>query len=108
LQNIAATCIFLATKVEENPRKLPDIIKNTSRFAQKNWTLQIDEQDKEYWRWRDTILYNEDVLLEQLCFDFDVVHPYEYLVNLVTRFTPGNSALGKCAWAFINDRYLNA
>lgn len=43
--------------------------------------------------------------MEQLCFDFDVVHPYDYLVSLVKRFTPGNSALGKCAWAFINDRY---
>jgi hypothetical protein len=42
--------------------------------------------------------------MEQLCFDFDVVHPYEYLVNLVKWFAAGNSALGKCAWAFMNDR----
>jgi protein BUR2 len=66
--------------------------------------LEIDEQSKEYWRWRDTILYNEELLMEQLCFDFEVMHPYDYLVGLVKRFASGNSVLGKCAWAFINDR----
>jgi protein BUR2 len=68
--------------------------------------LEIDEQSKEYWRWRDTILYNEELLMEQLCFDFEVIHPYDYLVGLVKRFASGNSVLGKCAWAFINDRYI--
>ena len=43
-------------------------------------------------------------MLEALCFDFDVVHPYDYIVQLVQRFAPGNSTLGKCGWAFINDR----
>ena len=77
----------------------------SARFSQRNWELEIDEQSKEYWRWRDIILYTEEHLLEALCFDFDVVHPYDYLLELVNRFTPGNGALGKCAWAFINDRY---
>ena len=105
MQEVAATCVFLATKVEENPRKLPDLITASARFSQRNWELEIDEQSKEYWRWRDIILYTEEHLLESLCFDFDIVHPYSYLWELVNRFTPGNSALGKCAWAFINDRY---
>ena len=47
----------------------------------------------------------EEQLLESLCFDFDITHPYDYVVQLVQRFAPGNSALGRCAWAFINDRY---
>ena len=48
----------------------------------------------------------EEQLLESLCFDFDITHPYDYVVQLVQRFAPGNSALGRCAWAFINDRYV--
>ena len=97
--------MFLATKVKENPRKLPDLITAAVRFTQHDETLEIDEQSKEYWKWRDHILYTEEHLLEALCFDFDVTHPYEYLTKLVHRVCPGNSALGKCAWAFINDRY---
>jgi hypothetical protein len=102
---VAATCIFLATKVEENPRKLPDLITASARFSQRNQDLEIDGQSKEYWKWRDTILYTEEHLLEALCFDFDVKHPYDYILELVHQFAPGNSSLGKCAWAFINDRY---
>jgi protein BUR2 len=66
--------------------------------------MEIDEQSKEYWRWRDKILYTEEILLESLCFDFDITHPYEFVVQLVRQFASGNSTLGKCAWAFINDR----
>lgn len=95
----------MATKVEENPRKLPDLIIASVRFAQRNPDLEIDEQSKEYWRWRDKILYTEEFLLESLCFDFDITHPYDDVVQLVKQYSPGNSALGKCAWAFINDRY---
>jgi len=91
--------------VEENPRKLPDLITAAARYTQHDPALEIDEQSKEYWKWRDTILYAEEHLLEALCFDFDVTHPYEYLTKLVHRFCSGNSVLGKCAWAFINDRY---
>ena len=90
--------------MEENPRKLPDLITATVRFSQRNWQLEIDEQSKEYWKWRDTILYTEEHLLEALCFDFDITHPYDYVVQLVRQLTPGNSALGRCAWAFVNDR----
>ena len=98
--------MFLATKVEENPRKLPDLILMSTRVSRKDDALVIDEQSKEYWRWRDSILYYEERLLESLCFDFDVVHPYDEIMTLVRRFAPGNSVLGKCAWAFINDRYF--
>ena len=91
--------------MEENPRKLPDLIAASARFSQRNWDLEIDEQSKEYWRWRDAILYTEEHLLEALCFDFDIKHSYDYVVQLVQRFAPGNSTLGRCAWAFINDRY---
>jgi len=66
--------------------------------------MEIDEQSKEYWRWRDKILFTEEYLLEALCFDFDITHPYDYVVQLVLQYSPGNSTLGKCAWAFINDR----
>jgi protein BUR2 len=90
--------------VEENPRKLPDLIIATARFTQRNPELEIDEQSKEYWRWRDVILYMEEQLLEGLSFDFDVMHPYDYYIKLVHRFAPGNAAVGKCGWAFLNDR----
>ena len=47
----------------------------------------------------------EEYLVEALCFDFDITHPYDEVVQLVRRFVPRNSALENCAWAFVNDRY---
>lgn len=61
---VAATATFLATKVEENCRKMKELVVACARVAQKNPSLLLDEQSKEYWRWRDTILHNEDLLLE--------------------------------------------
>ncbi|KAI9808953.1 MAG: Cyclin- protein fam58a [Pycnora praestabilis] len=104
---IAATSIFLATKVEENCRKMRELVIACCRVAQKNPNLVIDEQSKEYWRWRDTILHNEDLLLEAMCFDLSLEPPYKTLYNFLVYFgEDGNKKLRNAAWAFVNDSNL--
>ncbi|KZF19750.1 cyclin-like protein [Xylona heveae TC161] len=104
---IAATAIFLATKVEENCRKMRDLIIACCRVAQKNPNLVIDEQSKEYWRWRDTILHNEDILLEAICFDLSLEPPYKTLYDFLVFFgQEHNKKLRNAAWAFVNDSNL--
>ncbi len=104
---IAATSLFLATKVEENCRKMRELVIACCRVAQKNSNLVIDEQSKEYWRWRDTILHNEDVLLEALCFDLSLEPPYNILFEFLMYFGEGNNKkLRNAAWAFVNDSNL--
>ena len=82
----AATALFLATKVEENCRKMKELVVACCRVAQKQPNLVIDDQNKEYWKWRDTILQNEDLLLEALCFDLQLEttlsHPVRVLAVL--------------------------
>jgi protein BUR2 len=104
---IAATSLFLATKVEENCRKMRELVIACCRVAQKNLNLVIDEQSKEYWRWRDTILHNEDVLLEALCFDLSLEPPYNTLFEFLMYFGEAdNKKLRNAAWAFVNDSNL--
>ncbi|KAL2315943.1 Cyclin pch1 [Schizosaccharomyces pombe] len=100
---VAATCIFLATKVEDSVRKLRDIVINCAKVAQKNSNVLVDEQTKEYWRWRDVILYTEEVLLEALCFDFTVEHPYPYVLSFIKKFVADDKNVTKVAWTYIND-----
>lgn len=77
------------------------------RVAQKDPHKSVDEQDREYWRWRDVILYNEDVMLEALCFDLSLEPPYKTLFDLLILFgEDDNISLRNAAWAFINDSYL--
>lgn len=48
---VAATALFLATKVEESCRKMKEMVLAFCRVAQKNPNLIIDEQSKDFWRW---------------------------------------------------------
>lgn len=107
--NIAATALFLANKVEENCRKTKDIIIAVAKVAQKNAKLVIDEQSKEYWRWRDSILTYEEVMLEQLTFDLMIDNPYHHLFELLGKLDiVHNKELRQNAWAFCNDACLTS
>ena len=100
----AATALFLATKVEESCRKMKELILAFCRVAQKNPNLVIDEQSKDWWRWRDCILHNEDVLLETLCFDLTVESPHRQLFEMLKWYgVEHNKRLRNAAWSFVTD-----
>lgn len=102
--DIGATALFLATKCEETTRKLSDIVISCAKTAQKNDNVVIDEQSKDYWTWRDVILYNEELLLEALCFDLVVDHSYSLLKSYWRQFGAVNE-IAKAAWCIANDTY---
>lgn len=80
-----------------------------AKVAQKNAKLIIDEQSKEYWRWRDSILTYEEVMLEQLTFDLMLDNPYRHLFQLLGQLDiVHNKGLRQAAWAFCNDACLTA
>ena len=106
---IAATALFLATKVEENCRKMKELVVACCRVAQKQPSLIVDEQSKEYWKWRDTILHNEDMLLEALCFDLQLEQPYRVLFEFLCYYGVQNDKnLRNVSWAYLNDANLTA
>ncbi|KAF2663386.1 cyclin-like protein [Microthyrium microscopicum] len=101
---IAGVALFLATKVEEHSRKLKEIVIACCRVAQKNPVLIVDEQTKDYWRWKDTIVINEDVMLELLCFDLTIESPYKVLYEMIKNHgVVHNKELREAAWAYLND-----
>ena len=105
--SVAATAIFLATKVEENYRKMRELVVACCRVAQKQPNLVVDEQSKEYWKWRDTILHNEDLLLEALCFDLQLEQPHRILLDLMRFYDiQENKQLRNASWAFVNDSLI--
>lgn len=106
-QQVAATALFLATKVEETCRKIKELVIACCRVAQKNPNLLVDEQTKDFWKWRDTILFNEDVLLEYLCFDLTIDSPYKLLYDMLKSLrVHDNKKLRNAAWSFISDSSL--
>lgn len=90
--------------MEENCRKVKELVIACCRVAQKNPNLLVDEQTKDFWKWRDTILFNEDVLLEMLCFDLTVESPYKVFFDMLKALgAEHNKKLRNAAWSFIND-----
>ena len=101
---IAATSLFLATKVEENVRRMKELVVACCRVAQKQPNLLVDEQTPDFWKWRDTILHHEGLLLEALCFDLQLEQPYRILYDFTCFFRVNeNKPLRNAAWAFVND-----
>lgn len=106
-QNIAATALFLANKTEENCRKTKDLIYAVVKVAQKNPRLIVDEQSKEYWKWRDSILMHEELMLETLTFDLMVDNPYQRLYECLTQLDLlHNRRMRDAAWAYCCDSAL--
>ncbi len=83
---------------------MKEIVIACCRVAQKNPTLLVDEQTKDFWRWRDTILLNEDVLLETICFDLTVESPHKILYDMLKQLGAAHAKpLRSAAWSFLND-----
>jgi protein BUR2 len=90
--------------VEEHTRKLKELVISCVRVALKDPNKVVDEQTKDFWKWRDTIIMNEDQLLEVLCFDLHLESPYRILYDLLKEMNVHhNKRLRDAAWAFIND-----
>ncbi|TFK76472.1 cyclin-like protein [Pluteus cervinus] len=103
-QDVAASCIFLATKTEECGRKLRDV----ARICQAKITGvdpgQIAPDSKEVDQSQTTILLTEEVLLEALCFDFVVENPHAELVGLFDSCNV-DPLIQEYAWSLAHDSY---
>ncbi|KAL9700736.1 hypothetical protein quinque_004177 [Culex quinquefasciatus] len=76
--SIAAAALFLAAKVEEQPRKLEHIIKVV------HICLQLEAPDplkESYAEQAQDLVFNENVLLQTLGFDVAIDHPHTHVVK---------------------------
>ena len=72
---VATTCLFLASKVEETPKKLKDVVIETYK-VQHSTVQPPDAESQELWRLKEQILICERELLRVLGFDLSVEHAY--------------------------------
>lgn len=103
---MAATCLFLAGKVEETPKKSNDIVKFSRAILSDQNFAQFGTDPKE------EILTLERILLQTLRFDLEVEHPYEHLIRYVKQITVVRGGqkdesvrreILQSAWTFLND-----
>ncbi|KAF7294960.1 Cyclin pch1 [Mycena indigotica] len=100
-QDVAASCIFLATKTEECGRKLRDVARITQA---KVLGRDIPPDSKEVEQCQAQILLTEEALLEALCFDYVVESPHSKLVDLFDAHDQ-DILVQECAWSFAHDSF---
>ncbi|XP_065362255.1 cyclin-T isoform X2 [Calliphora vicina] len=75
---IAAASLFLAAKVEEQPRKLEHVIKAANKCLNQPTTSTTDTY---YLEQAQDLVFNENVLLQTLGFDVAIDHPHTHVVK---------------------------
>ncbi|CAH7671068.1 hypothetical protein PPACK8108_LOCUS5833 [Phakopsora pachyrhizi] len=127
---MSATALFLATKVEEVPRKLEYIVREYLRINKNGDEIQpgnlTPDDSEESASFKQQILYFEGILLQTLCFDLAVNHPYTTLIQTVKNIHISHSrirpiekslpidmadwtkakSLAQASWDFLNNSLM--
>nr|XP_034191904.1 cyclin-T isoform X2 [Osmia lignaria] len=77
---IAAAALFLAAKVEEQPRKLEHVIKMAHMCLHRDQPPP-DIRSEQYLEQAQDLVFNENVLLQTLGFDVAIDHPHTHVVR---------------------------
>eukprot|EP00012_Vannella_robusta_P007730 CAMPEP_0206196650 /NCGR_PEP_ID=MMETSP0166-20121206/8579_1 /ASSEMBLY_ACC=CAM_ASM_000260 /TAXON_ID=95228 /ORGANISM="Vannella robusta, Strain DIVA3 518/3/11/1/6" /LENGTH=188 /DNA_ID=CAMNT_0053614175 /DNA_START=219 /DNA_END=785 /DNA_ORIENTATION=- len=101
MESVAYACLFLASKIEESPIRLKDLIEQMYREKKKT---KIIADGKEFAYWRNEILEKERHVLHTLGFDFQIEHPYANMLSKVKQLQHEDpKRLAQFSWNFIND-----
>ncbi|KAK8732615.1 hypothetical protein OTU49_006843, partial [Cherax quadricarinatus] len=78
--SIAPAALFLAAKVEEQPRKLEHVIKVAYHCLFRDQPA-LDTQSEGYLERAQELVVNENILLQTLGFDVAIDHPHTHVVK---------------------------
>merc|ERR1711899_316012 len=78
--SIASAALFLAAKVEEQPRKLEHVIK-VAHMCLHRGKAQLDTRSDAYQEQAQELVTNENILLQTLGFDVAIDHPHTHVVK---------------------------
>lgn len=108
---VAAACLFLAAKVEEQPKRMRDVLSVFyALYKRRKWHRTrpehqlLDLDSATYSDWRDWLALVERQVLIDLGFSlYNVMeHPHKYILYYV-KVVDGSDALAQRAWGYVND-----
>ncbi|KAK6115309.1 hypothetical protein DH2020_007578 [Rehmannia glutinosa] len=105
LQTAANACMFLASKAEDTPCWLKDLIVVAYKLMYKWDPLapQKIRQKEVYDKQKQLILLGEQLILVTVAFDLNIEHPYKPLIAALKKLEISQKELVKVAWNFVND-----
>ncbi|GAX75351.1 hypothetical protein CEUSTIGMA_g2795.t1 [Chlamydomonas eustigma] len=108
VQKMAAACTFVASKLEECPRRLRDILmvfdrqfKRGSKYERSGIPV-LEPATRDYLAAKDTVIRYERELLRAFGFIVHAEHPHNFVINYV-HFLGGDNEFMQLAWNILND-----
>ncbi|XP_047310931.1 cyclin-L1-1 isoform X1 [Impatiens glandulifera] len=105
VKRVAASCLWLASKLEESPRKARYVLMVFHRMECRRENLRVEHLDpfsKKYAELKMNLIRTERHLLKEMGFICHVEHPHKFISNyLATLKTPPE--LRQEAWNLAND-----
>ncbi|KAK1944644.1 Cyclin-L1-1 [Phytophthora citrophthora] len=108
---VAVSCLFLAAKVEEKPKRIKDVVGVFyAMYRRRKWKRStvsqqlVDLDGATFTQWRMWLIMVERQVLIDLGFSvYNVTeHPHKYVLYYV-KVLDGSSNLAQQAWGYIND-----
>ncbi|KAF8386436.1 ccnk-1 [Pristionchus pacificus] len=100
------SCLFLAGKSEETPKKCKDIAQNALKNFSHIFRVNLNQL-------MDDVMSMERVLLQTIKFDFTIDLPYRYIIMYANDFKSKRafdaamvSDIVCCAWPLVNDSFF--
>ncbi|XP_062516364.1 cyclin-Q-like [Corticium candelabrum] len=105
---VSAACLYLASKIDESPVKVRDVVNVCYRCLHKNEpSLEVGSL---FWKLRDSVVTCEFVILRTLAFQVSVDHPHTYLLHYLKVMSDWISPdvwksvpLTSLCWSLLND-----
>ena len=79
-ETMAPVFVFLAAKVEETPRRLDDVVRQTYRLLNVDGP-ELEVESEKYCEQVQDLTTHENVLLQTLAFDLSVTHPHTHVIQ---------------------------
>lgn len=106
---IAATCLYMAAKLEEEPQKVRDVVNVCYRLTHPD--KEPLEIGKSYWNLRDSITTCELILMRLFKFNLCFETPHKYLLHFIKLLQDWNDVLqlwkkaniSQICWNLLND-----
>ena len=101
--SIASAALFLAAKVEEQPRKLEHVIK-IAHMCLHRGQPQLDVRSEAYQEQAQELVTNENILLQTLGFDVAIDHPHTHVVRCC-QLVKAAKELAQTSYFMATNRY---
>jgi len=102
INDICRCSLFCASKIEETHCRLRDLMNASFKITFGEDTPLPNPNTIEWQKWKQRIIELEGIILQQINFEFNAVHPHEFVLHQCNELKT-HSNMAKLCWSICND-----